>query len=177
MFKLVLQRWRHSTRRLAWAQAATVRDTVAWPSSARSPFWAPARRRPVSGDEPVGLRERAGHWIDVTGPGLLAAARKSLSSRVMGSTAQLSAVRREFAGSLSDIRNRQADTTLARIQLARSTQELWHLRPELFDLVACHHDQAEADRRITRLNRHFPTRAPRSGFGALAATVPRDQAP
>jgi len=30
-----------------------------------------------------------------------------------------------------------------------------------------HHSQHEAERRLARLNRHFPTRSPRSGFAPL----------
>lgn len=63
-----------------------------------------------------------------------------------------------------------------RINIARSLHELWHLRPEVFKLVALRYSQGEAQSRLDRLNRHFPTRAPRSGFGAFelgAAAVPR----
>ena len=39
--------------------------------------------------------------------------------------------------------------------------------PEVFKLVALHFSQAEAQCRLDRLNRHFPTRSPRSGFAPL----------
>jgi len=56
-----------------------------------------------------------------------------------------------------------------RIGLARSLRELWHLRPDVYRLVAVSHSQQEAERRLGELNRHFPTRAPRSAFTPLAS--------
>lgn len=81
--------------------------------------------------------------------------------------AGLPEVRNEFVQELDDIRTQQAGLLLERIRIARSLRELWHLRPEVFGLVALCHSQAEAQVRLDRLNRHFPTRSPRSGFGAL----------
>jgi hypothetical protein len=81
----------------------------------------------------------------------------------------LSAVRHEFVESLGDIATRQAADLADRIVQARSLRELWHLRTDVFSLVACHADQAEARSRLARLNRHFPARAPRSGFGGFDA--------
>lgn len=76
-------------------------------------------------------------------------------------------VRAEFIQALSGVRTPQAGLLEQRIGIARSLHELWHLRPEVFKLVALHFSQCEAQRRLDQLNRHFPTRAPRSGFGAL----------
>ncbi len=56
-----------------------------------------------------------------------------------------------------------------RIERARSLREFWHLRSPLYDAVARGLDQLEADRRIGRLNRHFPTRAPRAAGSSLFA--------
>ena len=81
--------------------------------------------------------------------------------------AGLREVRDEFIQELADIRTQQAGLLLERIRIARSLRELWHLRPEVFGLVALCHSQTEAQARLDRLNRHFPTRSPRSGFGAL----------
>ncbi len=78
-------------------------------------------------------------------------------------------VRQEFLQALSDIRTQQVGMLQERIRIARSMRELWHLRPEVFKLVALRFSQGEAECRLDRLNRHFPTRAPRSGFGALPA--------
>lgn len=79
----------------------------------------------------------------------------------------LGAVRAEFLQSLSDIRTQQVGMLAQRINIARSLHELWHLRPEVFKLVALRFSQHEAQTRLDRLNRHFPTRAPRSGFGSF----------
>lgn len=79
----------------------------------------------------------------------------------------LGAVRAEFLQSLSDIRTQQVGMLAQRINIARSLHELWHLRPEVFKLVALRFSQFEAQTRLDRLNRHFPTRAPRSGFGSF----------
>lgn len=77
-------------------------------------------------------------------------------------------VREEFLDALHDVRSQQAGMLLARIRGARNLRELWHLRPDVFNLVAQHYDQSEAQTRLDRLNRHFPTRSPRSGFAPLS---------
>ena len=51
-------------------------------------------------------------------------------------------------------------TALDRIAVTRSLHELWHLRGEVFDLVSLRHDQAEAERRLADLDRHFAKRSP-----------------
>jgi hypothetical protein len=86
----------------------------------------------------------------------------------------LAAVRQEFIDSLGDVASRRAADLAERIAQARSLRELWHLRTDVFSVVACHADQAEARSRLARLNRHFPARAPRSGFGGFDAE-PRSQ--
>lgn len=84
----------------------------------------------------------------------------------------LSMVRHEFACALDDIPTRAADELDIRIDRARSLRELWHLRADLFNVVSCHSSQTEARERLSRLNRHFPARAPRSGFGGFDAIQP-----
>ena len=79
----------------------------------------------------------------------------------------LDAARQEFIDAVDGIRTPGGDDLLDRIHFARSLRELWHLRAEVFRLVSLHHSQAEADERLTALNRHFPTRSPRSGFAPL----------
>lgn len=86
----------------------------------------------------------------------------------------LSAVRLEFADMLADIPTRAADLLTDRIQRARSLRELWHLRADVFNTVSCHCDQSEARSRLSRLNRHFPARAPRSGFGGFDVIPSRE---
>ena len=164
MFQIVFQRLLHPTRRFASAGLKAEGS-----ARARLEVYPPALRRPSIATECASWREHLGRWIETAWPGSLMATRQADSSKVRAGAAPLASVRHEFARSLSDIRTQQAGATLNRIRLARSLHELWHLRPEVFNLVSRHDDQAEADRRLALLNRHFPTRAPRSAFGALAS--------
>jgi hypothetical protein len=95
---------------------------------------------------------------------------ESHDSDAPSDVAHLALVRHEFTACLDDIATRQAADLAIRIGRARSLRELWHLRAEVFNVVSCHTDQREARERLTRLNRHFPVRAPRSGFGGFDAT-------
>ncbi|MED5619382.1 hypothetical protein [Ideonella sp. BN130291] len=82
-------------------------------------------------------------------------------------TQQLQTVREEFAQALDDIGSQHAEFLQHRIRHIRSMRELWHARSEMYGLIATRHTQAEAERRMAALNRHFPTRSPRSGFVPL----------
>jgi hypothetical protein len=118
---------------------------------------------------PHGWRERlidwlAGSWpVDEPDAAPAGAAEDDL----------LDPVRGEFAAALDDIATREAADLVWRIGCARSLRELWHLRTELFNIVSCSAGQAEATARLQRLNRHFPARAPRSGFGGFDLTTGR----
>jgi hypothetical protein len=76
--------------------------------------------------------------------------------------------RLDFADALADVRSNASLEAQSRIALARSLQELWHFREEVFSLVACRHDQTEAARRLAELNRHFTRNGNRSAFAPLA---------
>jgi hypothetical protein len=80
---------------------------------------------------------------------------------------RLPPVRDDFLQCLADIDSDAAAALAQRIHQTRSLRELWHLRAECFNVVAISHSQHEAERRVAELNRHFPTRAPRSGFVPL----------
>ncbi len=82
----------------------------------------------------------------------------------------LASARLDFAEALGDVRSNAALDAQSRIALARSLQELWHFREEVFSLVACRHDQAEAARRLAELNRHFTRNGSRSAFTPLGST-------
>jgi len=41
---------------------------------------------------------------------------------------------------------------------AQSLAELWHLRPEVYRVLALHHSQAEAERRLATMERFFSRR-------------------
>lgn len=87
--------------------------------------------------------------------------------------ARLAAVRAEFADAIADCIDDAVSVVpgdvLMRINTARSLRDLWHLRPALYHVIALRHSQCEAEQRLAKLNRHFPTRAPRSGFAPLDA--------
>lgn len=116
-----------------------VRPPELWPSSAT--LWGQARR-----------------WARACTPWLPAPTRPA---------DRLARVKVEFAHSLDDVTSFDAILLADRIGRARSMRELWHLRSPLYGAVALAFDQTEAERRLALLNRHFPTRAPRSGFAPL----------
>lgn len=103
--------------------------------------------------------QRVLRWLRQPAP-LQATLLQPLPTRVLR-------VREEFSQQMADLPGREADLLRDAIGCARSLRELWHLRPTVYHLVALHHSQDEAERRLARLNRHFPTRAPRSGFAPL----------
>ncbi len=80
---------------------------------------------------------------------------------------RLPRVRDDFMFAVADLPGEAAHALRHRIQHARSLRDLWHLRTDVFSLVSVEHAQSEAERRLLRLNRHFPMRATRSQFGSL----------
>ena len=70
----------------------------------------------------------------------------------------LGAARLDFDEALGDVRTPRAIELRSRIAVTRSLRELWHLREEIFSLVACRHDQARAAGRLAELDLHFPRR-------------------
>jgi hypothetical protein len=87
----------------------------------------------------------------------------------------LAAARTDFAEALRDLRSPAALDTQSRLVVARSLHELWHFRGQVFSLVACRHDQAEAARRLAELDRHFARRPRRSGSSTPPNPLLRDQ--
>ena len=80
---------------------------------------------------------------------------------------RLPGVRTDFMASVADISTEEAEQVRLRIHESHSLRELWHVRAELYRVVAVAHSQAQAEQRLLLLNRHFPTRAPRSQFASL----------
>jgi hypothetical protein len=88
---------------------------------------------------------------------------------------RLPIVQEDFLSAIEDLPGHEAHALRYRIMQARSLRDLWHLRAEIFGQVGLEASQWEAERRLVRLNRHFPTRAnarsPQRGqgsqFGAL----------
>lgn len=75
------------------------------------------------------------------------------------SLSPLERARRDFCTSMHDLHGDEVQDLRLRAGYTGSLRELWHLRTELYQLIAFHLDQAEADRRLVSVNRHFPTRA------------------
>ncbi|MCC9597386.1 MULTISPECIES: hypothetical protein [Rubrivivax] len=71
---------------------------------------------------------------------------------------QLPQARQQFLDSLHDLAGADVGRLAERIGQARTLRELWHLRADVYRVVALHRSQSEAERRVTRLNAHFPKR-------------------
>ncbi len=80
---------------------------------------------------------------------------------------RLPRVRADFLAAVADLGSDSADRLRQRVAHAATLRELWHLRAEVFRVVGVAHSQAEAGQRLALLNRHFPTRSPRSQFAPL----------
>jgi|GEM_PF-6391552 len=64
--------------------------------------------------------------------------------------------RENFSQALSDVDNREAACLTMRIRYAHSLSALWHLRSDVFLLIALYHNEQEASARLKVLNQHFP---------------------
>ncbi len=80
---------------------------------------------------------------------------------------RLPGVRDDFVTALAGIAGHDAATLIDRISQARSLRELWHLRADVYHMVALQLNQDQAEQRLSALNRHFLTRIPRSAFSSL----------
>jgi hypothetical protein len=74
----------------------------------------------------------------------------------------LEKARAEFVAAMAGLLDIDHDDLLRRAQHARSLRELWHLRSDLYTLIARRISQFEADARLARVNQHFPSRAQRT---------------
>ena len=79
----------------------------------------------------------------------------------------LERARSEFVAAMTGLTEDDHNGLLKRATHARSLRELWHLRSELYTLIARRVGQPEADARLARVNQHFPTRAQRTSTPAL----------
>lgn len=81
---------------------------------------------------------------------------------------RLEGTRGDFHAAVADLTAvPDAGELVCRIDDARSLRDFWHLRTEVYRLVALQHSQAEAEARLLTLSSHFPTRNPRSSFAPL----------
>jgi hypothetical protein len=85
-------------------------------------------------------------------------------ARATGAQAPLQAAQLDFCRALRDIGSLRCELLLKRVGAAKSRRDLWHLRAELFGVVALHAGEAAAMQRLRSLAHHFPTRASSSGL-------------
>jgi hypothetical protein len=129
----------------------SARSTPPAPSRLRVEVCPPSLRQP-----PASAWQRLLFWLLAPAP-----------LDVAPPLSRLPAVQADFRACLADVPTADAQSLLERIRLGRTLRELWHLRTEVYRVVAVHHSQREAESRLLELNRHFPTRAPRSAFAPL----------
>ena len=68
-------------------------------------------------------------------------------------------VKAEFCSALWDLQSMRANQVRDTIERARSLRELWHLRADVFRVIAVHRGQIEAQQRLDGLDSHFPVRS------------------
>ena len=81
----------------------------------------------------------------------------------------LERARSEFVAAMDGLLESDHNDLLHRAHHARSLRELWHLRSELYTMIARRISQQEADARLARINQYFPTRAQRTSHVATQA--------
>ena len=123
------------------------RSTLSTPSAVRVAVRPPSLRH-----APASLGQRLLFW-------LLAPAPQEAAPPIN----RLPGVKVDFLACLNDVANVPTSNLRTSIEAACSLRELWHLRAEVYNCVGRAHSEFEAERRLQRLNRHFPTRAPRPG--------------
>ncbi len=80
---------------------------------------------------------------------------------------RLPRVREDFLAALVDIEHPHVPLLREHIKAARSLRELWHLRSDMFSLLAVAHSQSVAQSRLAGLSQHFPAHAQRSQWASL----------
>jgi hypothetical protein len=123
------------------------RSTLSTPSAFRVEVRPPSLRH-----APASLGQRLLFW-------LLAPAPQEAAPPIN----RLPGVKVDFLACLNDVATVPTHSLKMSIDAACSLRELWHLRAEVYNCVGRAHSEVEAERRLQRLNRHFPTRAPRPG--------------
>lgn len=71
-------------------------------------------------------------------------------------------IRAAFHAALMDMQSAKAYQVRYQIEASRSLRELWHLRADVFEIVAESRGEGEAKTRVSSLNRHFPEGPSRS---------------
>lgn len=83
----------------------------------------------------------------------------------------LNQVKTEFLATVWDLQSYNAAQVRENITQSRSLRELWHLRADVFRVIAVHRGQGEANRRLDALNRHFPVKVTPATSTATAGRV------
>lgn len=68
-------------------------------------------------------------------------------------------VKSEFNSAMWDLQSMRANQVRSMVEAARSLRELWHLRADVFRVIAVHRGQIEAQLRLDALDSHFPVRS------------------
>jgi hypothetical protein len=68
-------------------------------------------------------------------------------------------VKGEFNSAMWDLQSMRANQVRSNVEQARSLRELWHLRADVFRVIAVHRGQIEAQLRLDALDSHFPVRS------------------
>jgi len=71
----------------------------------------------------------------------------------------LGKVKAEFNTAMWDLQSLRANHVRSLVEQARSLRELWHLRADVFRVIAVHRGQIEAQLRLDALDSHFPVRS------------------
>lgn len=80
---------------------------------------------------------------------------------------QLARVQRAFHEAIDPLQSRDGDELQMAVGRARTLHELWHLRARLYDLLAREFTQADAERGLAGLDRHFRLRHHRAARPTL----------
>lgn len=71
---------------------------------------------------------------------------------------RLGAARKACIDCLADVPEASARPLRQLLATAATLAELWHIRPEVYRVLALHTSQAEAERRLAATQRHFEAR-------------------
>lgn len=83
-------------------------------------------------------------------------------------------IRAAFHAALMDMQSAKAYQVRYQIEASRSLRELWHLRADVFEIVAENRGEGEAKSRVAALNHHFPegpARSPRESNRSAKVTT------
>ncbi len=157
--------WRQSVR-LALQERCRTGDLARWSLLASWSAWSEGRARRLAARRREQRRQhlKLVHAIADAAP--TQPWTPEPESPAARSRRELLRISADFESVLVDLVDPRAENLRVRLRLCTTPQELWHLRPDLFNLVSRLHSQTEAQQRLSQVDRHFPSRkvgaAPRS---------------